>query len=95
MDVITGCGKGKGIDLLLRTMGPRYIAVDEITSEQDCAALTHAGWCGVRLLATAHAETVEDLYNRPIYRPLLAGKLFNHVLVLSRDKSWREAQVAV
>ena len=95
MDVIAGCGKGKGIDLLLRTMGPRYIAVDEITSEQDCAALIHAGWCGVRLLATAHAETVEDLYNRSTYRPLISGKLFDHVLVLSRDKSWREEQVAV
>lgn len=95
MDVITGCGKGKGIDLLLRTMGPRYIAMDEITSEQDCAALIHAGWCGVRLLATAHAETGDDLHNRPIYRPLFSGKIFDHVLVLGRDKSWREAQVAV
>ncbi len=95
MDVIIGCGKAKGIELLLRTMGPECIAVDEITSEEDCSALIRAGWCGVRLLATAHAASVFDLRQRTIYRPLISGSLFDHVLVLGRDKSWREEQVAV
>ena len=45
MDVLTGCGKAHGIEILLRTMGPSCIAVDEITSEQDCDALIRAGWC--------------------------------------------------
>ena len=95
MDVITGCGKAKGIDLLLRTMGPQCIAVDEITSESDCLALNRAGWCGVRLLATAHAATVDDLRSRPVYRSLVSTHLFDHVLVLRRDKSWQEEKVAV
>ena len=94
MDVITGCSKREGIETLLRCMGPGTIAVDEITTDADCAALIRAGWCGVRLLATAHAESVTDLYERPIYRPLASSKLFDHVLVLGRDKSWREERVA-
>lgn len=95
MDVLTGCGKEEGIDILLRTMGPSCIAVDEVTSESDCQALIRAGWCGVRLLATAHAASVTDLNHRPVYKSLISCKLFDHILVLSRDKSWREERMAI
>lgn len=95
MDVLTGCTKEEGIHILLRTMGPECIAVDEITSERDCDALIRAGWCGVRLLATAHAATVSDLHQRPVYKALVSSKLFDHILVLGRDKSWREERLAL
>ena len=87
-DVISGCGKQQGIEAVLRSMNPRWIAVDEITAAGDCEALLHAGWCGVNLLATAHAASVQDLKTRPVYRPLLEYKLFTTVFLLHRDKSW-------
>lgn len=93
MDVLSGCPKTMGIHRLLRTMGPEYIVVDEITAAGDCEALIHAGWCGVKLMATAHAGTVSDLLSRPVYRPLIKNELFDHVLVLSPDKSWREERI--
>ena len=71
MDVLSACPKDKGIEMVLRAMGPEIIAVDEITAEEDCAALRQAAGCGVKLLATAHAGSVEDFRRRPIYRPLL------------------------
>lgn len=95
MDVLSGCSKSHGINLLLRTMGPDSIAVDEITSEQDCDALIQAGWCGVRLLATAHAASITDLNRRPVYRSLISCKLFDHILVLGRDKYWIEEDMAI
>lgn len=88
-DILTGCSKQQGIDMLLRTMGPRCIAVDEITEEGDCQALLNAGWSGVTLLATAHASSKSDLYTRPIYKPLVANRLFDTLLVLQPDKSWK------
>lgn len=88
-DVLTGCGKGQGIEMMLRTMGPSTIAVDEITSEKDCEALIKAGWCGVALLATAHASCKEDLYSRPVYKPLVNSHLFDTLIVLRPDKSWK------
>ena len=94
MDVLTGCPKPEGIDMLLRTMGPSCIGVDEITSEQDCDAIIRAGWCGVRMIATAHAYSVRDLCQRPIYRKLSACGLFDHVFVLNRDKTWKEERMA-
>lgn len=93
MDVLTGCSKAEGIEMLLRTMGPSTVAVDEITSEADCDALVRAGWCGVELVATAHARSASDLLNRPVYRPLAASGLFDHILVLDRVKAWREERI--
>ncbi len=87
-DVLTGCSKAHGIDAALRTMGPGYIAVDEITAEQDCHCLIQAGWCGVGLLATAHASNVRDLQSRCVYKPLWDCGLFETAVILRRDKSW-------
>lgn len=89
LDILRGAPKPRGVEMVLRTMGPSCIAVDEITAEEDCGALLRAGWCGVRLLATAHAASVEDLRSRPVYRSLVSAGLFDHILILSRDKSWR------
>ena len=86
-DVMRGCSKYDGIEILLRTMGPGTIAVDEITSEEDCKALVKAAWCGVDLFATAHASSKKDLNNRSIYRPLLQQGLFNYLAVVHGDKS--------
>lgn len=87
-DILRGCGKAQGIEAVLRSMGPGTIAVDEITAAEDCEALLNAGWCGVKLLATAHAGSVRDLMRRPVYAPVVSGKLFDKVIVLRHDKSW-------
>ena len=86
-DVLSGCPKPAAIENLLRTMGPQTIAVDEITAADDCTALLHAGWCGVRLIATAHAANMADLRKRPVYEPLISKKIFEHVLIIHRDKT--------
>jgi len=87
-DVLSGSSKAEGINMVLRTMSPEVIAIDEITEKDDCLALLHAGWCGVTLVATAHAGSRADLENRPIYRPILASRLFDTVIILKKDKSW-------
>lgn len=87
-DVLSGCSKAEGIEMVLRTMGPSIIAVDEITAEADCQAMIHAGWCGVQLLATAHAKSMEDLCSRPVYKPLVQCGLFQNLIVVQQDKSW-------
>ena len=87
-DIISGCTKAAGIEAILRSMNPHWIAVDEITAASDCEAILHAGWCGVNLMATAHAGSINDLKTRPVYRPLLQSGLFSAVLILGIDKSW-------
>lgn len=86
-DILSGREKAAGISMVLRAMGPGWIAVDEITAEADCQALLRAGWCGVKLLATAHASDLSDLRNRMIYRALLNSGLFRNVIVMHRDQT--------
>lgn len=87
-DVLSGCEKRRGIEILLRVMGPQVIAVDEITAEADCKAIVKAGYCGVELLATAHARDRKELFSRPVYRSLLESGMFGNLIVLHPDKTW-------
>ena len=88
MDVLTGCPKIYGIEMLLRTMSPSYIAVDEITAEEDCNALVQASNSGVQLIATAHGSSVEDFFRRGVYRTAVEHSLFQTVLLLRPDKTF-------
>lgn len=88
VDVLTGCSKPAGIPMLLRTMGPSCIAVDEITEAEDSKALLHAANCGVRLFATAHAASVADFRQRCNYRMLWDSHIFDAFVVLRRDKTY-------
>lgn len=89
LDVLSGCEKEIGMEMVLRTMAPDYIAVDEITAEADARALVRAGGCGVKLLATAHGSTLEDLNRRPCYRVLLEAGVFQTVLLLNAHRTYR------
>ncbi len=93
IDVLWGVQKGRGMDMLLRCMSPRVIALDEITCADDCDALIRAAWCGVDLVATAHAGSVKDLRERQVYRPLLDTGLFSQVAVLDNHQSWHIREV--
>ena len=92
-DILSGCPKAEGIEMAIRVMNPHVIAVDEVTAKQDCDALMNAGWCGISLLATAHASSVKDYFERPIYKPLVESRLFDTLLILQMDKSWRAERV--
>ena len=92
-DVLTGCKKADAIDMLIRTMSPACIAVDEITELEECNAVIRSCGCGVRILATAHGASHDDLKQRPIYRSLLKSKVFETVLIMDLDKRWRAERI--
>ena len=92
-EVLSGCRKNKGLEIMIRTMNPSWVAVDEITAEEDCCAVIQACHCGVSILATAHGETVEDYLQRPVYKPLIENKIFQNIVVMQPDKSWKLERV--
>ena len=92
-DVLSGVSKPRGIGMVLRAMGPKTIAMDEVTGKADCEALLQALWCGVTLLATAHAGSVRDLRERPVYAPLVRTGLFTRAAVLDRNQCWHLEEV--
>ena len=84
-DVLSGGHKRDTIPMLLRSMSPQILAVDEITRESDCGCLLDCAGCGCSLLATAHGESLSDLHHRPAYRRLLEANLFDRVVLIGRQ----------
>lgn len=95
LDILYGSPKSAGIDMVLRTMGPNCIAVDEITAQEDCEALLHASNCGVRLLSTAHAASFQDFLSRSVYHALVKNNIFQNILILHPDKSYTAERMKI
>lgn len=93
-DVMDGCPKALGLELLLRGMNPQVLAADELTSPDDIGAAELAAGCGVPLLATAHGGGRSELMRRPLYRRLLALGIFQKLVTIRRGPDG-ERNVAV
>ena len=63
-DVMDGCPKHIAVARLLRACAPQVIVTDEIGGRREAEALSEAARCGVAVLASAHAGSVEDLIAR-------------------------------
>lgn len=86
-DVLSGVKKHEAIELLLRSMNPQWIALDEITAIEDVKAMMQASYCGVKFLATAHASSFDELYRRQIYRELMQSGIFENLILILPDRT--------
>lgn len=85
-DILDCCPKTVGMMMLIRTMAPQVVAVDEIGGEEDRQALEMVMKCGCRILATAHASSIEDMRQRPGLSAMLENQLFERYLVLGQGE---------
>ncbi len=83
-DVMDCCPKAEGMMMMIRTMSPDVIAVDEIGSRRDLEAMGYVMNCGCRILATVHGDTVEDVACKPVLGEMVRGRMFERYIVLSR-----------
>lgn len=60
-DVLDGCPKEIGMEMVLRSMSPQIIAVDELGKETEFQMLKKIGRCGVKVLGTMHGGSMEEL----------------------------------
>lgn len=89
-DILDNCPKGKGMENIIRVMSPDVIAVDEITSAEDIDAIENAMYCGVKIIATAHAQSAEDLRMRPVYARLMETGIFENIIRIENDRGKRK-----
>lgn len=82
-DVLDAAPKAQGINMLLRSMSPDIIAVDEIGKDEDYKAIFDALIVGVSVICTIHGYDIEDCLNKPLLKDMLDKKLFDRIVVLS------------
>lgn len=66
-DVLDGCPKVLGIELLLRAMSPEVIAVDELGGDKEMEMIERSMYCGCTILATAHGESRKGNFERYVF----------------------------
>ncbi len=83
-DVLDSCPKAKGMMLLVRSMAPGVVAIDELGAEEEWKALLYASYCGIALLSTMHGAGLEDYILRQ--KVCIPGScdLFARCIVLRR-----------
>lgn len=82
-DLLDHCSKAHGMLMMLRTMNPRVIAVDEIGAKKDIRALQYIRNCGCRILMTAHGQNLQDILSRPVLGKYLKQFPFERYVVFS------------
>lgn len=87
-DVLDTCPKVQGMMMLIRSMAPGVVAVDEIGGEDDIHALHQVLQCGCRVLVTVHGESLEEVRQKQQFRKLMEEKIFRRFIILGKsDKS--------
>ena len=84
-DILDCCPKAVGMMMLIRTMSPQVIAVDEIGSREDLNAIEYVMNCGCRLIATVHGSSLEDIRSKPVFGRLLQDRVFGRYVVLKNQ----------
>lgn len=84
-DILDCCPKAEGMIMLIRSMGPEVIAVDEIGTSEDVRAIEYAMHCGCRLLATVHADSMEELRRKPLFDRMVTEKYFERYVLLGKN----------
>ena len=72
--------------LLIRSMAPEVVAVDEIGSKEDLDALRYVMNCGCRILATVHGTSMEDIEKKPGLGEFLRERRFERYVVLGNAR---------
>jgi stage III sporulation protein AA len=85
VDVLSGCDKTYGFREGVRTLRPDVIITDELVSEDDVKACNNAIMSGITVVASAHAQDINDLKNKAIFKELFSSGCFDRYIVLSAN----------
>ncbi|MDF2945739.1 MAG: spoIIIAA [Bacillales bacterium] len=83
IDILDSCPKAEGMMMMIRSMSPEVLIVDEIGSEKDANALVEAVHAGVKIIVTAHGYNYSDVFNRPYFRKVLDERIFSRFVIMN------------
>ena len=82
-DILDGCPKSEGMQMLIRAMAPQVIVTDEIGNMADVQAMQNALNAGVAVITSIHGRQWSDLEGRAYLQPLLEQHFFQCLIFLS------------
>lgn len=77
VDIFRGYRRADGIEIALRVMSPEVIVVDEIGRISEAKAMLESLNSGVRIIATAHADSFSELKKRISLVPFFENEIFD------------------
>ena len=72
--------------MMIRSMAPEVIAVDEIGTRQDYEAMTYALTSGCSLLATVHGSSLQHIREKPLMQKMLEEEMFGRIVFLEKKE---------
>ena len=84
-DVLTNVPKYIGIEMLVRSMGVKIVATDEIGTDSDIEAIKYAALSGVGLIFTMHGKSIDDVYKKECIKSAIKEGLFDNIIILSNE----------
>ena len=84
-DVLSGLAKRQAMIMMIRSMSPEIIALDELGGKDDVEALEEASKCGVKVVATIHAGNKEELLEKPYLERIIKEQGFKKFIFLGKE----------
>lgn len=84
-DVLDACPKAIGMMMMIRSMSPDVLVVDEIGRTEDGDAIWEAIHAGVAVVCSAHGHDVTEAAQRPMIGKLIMHRAFSRYIVLDRS----------
>jgi len=88
-DVMDACPKAVGMMMMIRSMSPEIVVVDEIGKQEDVQALLDVFHAGVTIICTVHGSSLTDVKKRLSLQQLFSESIFNRYILLSTDRKGR------
>jgi stage III sporulation protein AA len=86
LDVLDACPKAEGMMMMIRSMSPDVLIVDEIGRKEDAEAIQEAVHAGIKLMMTTHGASIEEIRNRPSLKEIVNQRIFKRYILLSRKE---------
>ena len=86
LDVLDACPKAEGMMMMIRSMSPDILIVDEIGRKEDSEAIMEAVHAGVQLFISAHGFSYDDVVKRPSLQAVLELGVFDRFVELSKAR---------
>ncbi|MDP4161598.1 MAG: stage III sporulation protein AA [Bacillota bacterium] len=86
VDILDACPKAEGMMMMIRSMSPEVLVVDEIGRKEDAEAIMEAVHAGISLVMTTHGNSLAEINKRPSLKEIIDRGIFQRFIILSRKR---------